>query len=228
MPREKDDPTMNPNEPEPTQDAGAAANIEPPGAEEAAGAEPGFEGADPRPDGEASPARDRAKADEAETGPGRQVVAELQARLVQLEVRERELSDQYVRLLAEFDNYRRRTRQEMEALRLTAAERLIADVLPVMDGLDSALAAAGEEAASPLGQGIKLIRQQLLDVLARHGLAPIEAVGRPFDPNAMEAVAEGEPGEGAPPGYVVEEYRRGYRLHDKVLRPSLVKVAAAR
>lgn len=155
-------------------------------------------------------------------------VASLEDRIAALEARERELSDQYVRLLAEFDNYRRRTRQEMETLRATAAERLLADVLPVIDSLDHALAAAGGDAAGPLGQGVKLIRQQLLDVLARHGLAPIEAVGQPFDPNLMEAVAEAEPGDGAPPGYVVEEYRRGYRLHDKVLRPSLVKVAAAR
>jgi len=155
-------------------------------------------------------------------------VARLRERVAALEARERELADQYVRLLAEFDNYRRRTRQEMEALRKTAAERLLADVLPVLDSLEHAIAAAGEASETPLGQGVRLIRQQLGDVLARHGLTPIEAVGRPFDPHTMEAVAEAEPGDGAPAGHVVEEYRRGYRLHDKVLRPSLVKVAAAR
>jgi len=151
----------------------------------------------------------------------------LRERVAALETRERELSDQYVRLLAEFDNYRRRTRQEMDSLRLAAAERLITDVLPVLDSLDHALAAAGEDAASPLGQGVRLIRQQLADVLARHGVDVIDAVGQPFDPNLMEAVAQVEADDGTPPGHVVEELRRGYRLHGKVLRPSLVKVKSA-
>lgn len=228
MPRKKDDPTTKPIQPEAPADAGAAGEAEASATQETAGAEVAVQQeVSPRPAGETGPAQDGAEPQEA-AGPASPDLGQLQARIAQLEARERELADQYVRLLAEFDNYRRRTRQEMEALRLTAAERLIVDMLPVMDGLDQALAAAGEDAASPLGQGVRLIRQQLADVLARHGLTPIEAVGRPFDPNTMEAVAEAEPGEGAPPGYVVEEYRRGYRLHNKVLRPSLVKVAAAR
>ncbi|HEY8496354.1 MAG TPA: nucleotide exchange factor GrpE [Limnochordales bacterium] len=232
MPRKKDDPTTKPIQPEAPAD-GAAAETEAPAAEQAVAAAAGAEAAvqqeaSPRPDGETAPAQDGAERPQEAAGPTSPELDQLQARIAQLEARERELADQYVRLLAEFDNYRRRTRQEMEALRLTAAERLIVDVLPVMDGLDQALAAAGEEAASPLGQGVRLIRQQLADVLARHGLVPIEAVGQPFDPNTMEAVAEAEPGDGAPAGYVVEEYRRGYRLHNKVVRPSLVKVAVAR
>lgn len=218
---------------------GAPEDVRRPGDEAAGAEEAGPEpsaAAEPRPvsDGPAAPGDEGAAADAAAAGdkaPSPEEAAgeaaRLQERVAALEARERELSDQYVRLLAEFDNYRRRTRQEMEALRATAAERLLTDVLPVLDSLDHALAAA-DEAAGPLGQGVKLIRQQLMEVLSRHGLMVIEAVGQPFDPNLMEAVAEAEPGDGSPAGHVVEEYRRGYRLQDKVLRPSLVKVAAAR
>ncbi|HEY8418800.1 MAG TPA: nucleotide exchange factor GrpE [Limnochordales bacterium] len=236
MQHDKDVPTVEPGarataaEPD-----GSEAGIAAPAAGQ--GAAPDRETAVPSPEAGEEAASAAAGGSEGEAAPGDAPPAEedlaaeaarLRERVAALEARERELADQYVRLLAEFDNYRRRTRQEMETLRKTAAERLLADVLPVLDSLEHAIAAAGEAVETPLGQGVRLIRQQLGDVLARHGLMPIEAVGQPFDPNTMEAVAEAEPGEGAPAGHVVEEYRRGYRLHDKVLRPSLVKVAAAR
>ncbi|REJ33302.1 MAG: nucleotide exchange factor GrpE [Bacillota bacterium] len=153
--------------------------------------------------------------------------AALKQRIEELEALNRELSDRYVRLLADFDNFRRRTRQNEEAVRATAAEALIVDLLPVLDHLQMALAAAGDALEGPFGQGVKLIHQQLHDVLARHGLQAVEAQGRPFDPNTMEAVARAEPDENTPDGFVVEEYRRGYQLHGKLLRASQVKVAQA-
>ncbi|MBO8141407.1 MAG: nucleotide exchange factor GrpE [Firmicutes bacterium] len=190
---------------------------------------PGATVAEDRPGGADAPAPD--EAGEALAGDGGAAepvdVDALQARVTDLEARERELTDRYVKLLAEFDNYRRRTRQEMEALRATAAEALLSDLLPIVDSLDQAVSAAGDDAEGPLGQGVKLIRQQLADVLARHGVEPIEAVGRPFDPHTMQAVAQAEPTEAVPDGHVLEEYRRGYRLQQKLLRPSLVKVAQA-
>lgn len=151
----------------------------------------------------------------------------LRERVEELEAHNRELSDRYVRLVAEFDNYRRRTRQNEAVIRATAAEALLVDLLPVLDNLQLAIDAAGDALQTPFGQGVSLISHQLGDVLGRHGLTPIVTQGQPFDPNTMEAVARAEPEGDVPDGHVVEEYRRGYKLHDKLLRASQVKVAQA-
>lgn len=154
-------------------------------------------------------------------------VSALRRRIGELETLNRELSDRYLRLVAEFDNYRRRARQNEETLRATATEALIVDLLPVLDHLHMAIAAAGEALSGPFGQGVSLIYQQLNETLARYGLQTVETKGRPFDPNTMEAVARAEPSEDTPEGHVVEEYRRGYHLNGKLLRASQVKVAQA-
>lgn len=144
-------------------------------------------------------------------------LAALQRRVDELETLNRELSDRYVRLVAEFDNYRRRTRQNEDAVRATAAEALMVDLLPVLDNLQLAIGAAGDELSGPFGQGVSLISQQLSEVLSRHGLKRIDVEGQPFDPNTMEAVARGEPSDDVPEGHVIEEYRRGYKLREKLL-----------
>lgn len=153
--------------------------------------------------------------------------AALRERIDELEALNRELTDRYTRLLADFDNFRRRTRQHEEAVRAAAAEAVMTDLLPVLDHLHMALAAAGDALDGPFGQGVSLIHQQLNEILARHGLEPVPTVGQPFDPNTMEAVARAEPGDDAPAGHVIEEYRRGYQLNGKLLRASQVKVAQA-
>lgn len=153
--------------------------------------------------------------------------AALRARIEELEALNRELSDRYVRLAADFDNFRRRARQNEEARVAAASEALMTDLLPILDNFHLAIAAAGDALNEPFGQGVTLIYQQLNDVLRRHGLEPIAAEGQPFDPNTMEAVATGKATEDIPDGHVVEEYRRGYKLKGKLLRPSQVKVAQA-
>lgn len=154
-------------------------------------------------------------------------VAVLQERIDELEALNRELTDRYTRLLAEFDNFRRRTRENEQAVRAVAAEALMTDLLPVLDHLHMAIAAAGDALSGPFGQGVNLIHQQLNEVLARHGLQPVATVGQPFDPNTMEAIARAEPTDDVPDGHVIEEFRRGYQLNGKLLRASQVKVAQA-
>lgn len=142
--------------------------------------------------------------------------------------RTKEVEDRYLRLRAEFDNYRRRTRQEVDDIRARAAEGLAAALLPVVDNLERAAAFGGEgHDPKSLAEGVELVLKQLLMELGKVGVEPIEAAGKPFDPNLHEAVAHEESDE-SPEGTVIEELQKGYVLNDKVLRPSMVKVAKGR
>ena len=123
----------------------------------------------------------------------------------------REARDNHLRTAAELENMRRRHRQEQ-------VERL-----PVVDNFHRALEHA-PEADQQLVSGIEMILRQFEEVLASEGVEAIEAVGRPFDPNVHQAVSA-EPSEEHPDDVVIAELQRGYRLHDRVLRPSLVKVS---
>lgn len=132
------------------------------------------------------------------------------------------------RLQADFENFRRRSRREQEELISYAAEGLITDLLPVIDNLERALQAGaqGGDLASFL-EGIQMIYRQLWSLLEKHGLCPLEAAGQPFDPERHHAVMQVET-EDLAENTVVEELQKGYRLKDKVIRPSLVKVAKPR
>jgi molecular chaperone GrpE len=133
------------------------------------------------------------------------------------------LRDQLLRSRAEFENYRKRTAREVERIRKTAAESLIHDLLAVVDNLELALNNAVGE-SGPMIEGVRLVHKQFLDTLERNGLEPIEAVGRPFDPNVHEAIAQ-TPSSEVAPDHVVEEFQRGYRLGGQILRPSKVVVS---
>lgn len=132
------------------------------------------------------------------------------------------------RLQADFENFRRRSRREQEELISYAAEGLITDLLPVIDNLERALQAGtqGGELASFL-EGIQMIYRQFWGVLEKRGLSPVAAVGEAFDPERHHAVMQVETEEYAE-NTVVEELQKGYRLKDKVIRPSLVKVAKSK
>lgn len=135
--------------------------------------------------------------------------------------RAQEYLEQAQRTRAELINYRRRTEQEIEQIRRHAGERLIGRILPVADDFARALSAVPEsERQNPWIQGILLIERKLWSVLESEGVQPIEAVGQPFNPAMHEAVSM-ESGGG---NQVVEEYQRGYTLHDRVVRPAMVKV----
>jgi molecular chaperone GrpE len=144
-------------------------------------------------------------------------------RLENAEAERDTLKDQVLRARAEFDNFRKRMAREAERVRKTAAEQLITDLLPVLDHLEMALLHAND-ASGGLAEGVGMVVRQFRDTLGRHGLEPIDALDRPFDPNVHEAVMQRED-PGVPHGTVLEEFQRGYQLGGQVLRPSKVVVS---
>lgn len=136
-----------------------------------------------------------------------------------------EFKDLLLRKTAEFENYRKRTVRERAALADTAAADIIEELLPLVDDLERALGAEpGTEGADAYRRGVELIHRQLVEILRKRGVKPIDAVGADFDPHYHQAVAY-EPAEGRREGEIVEEFRRGYLLGDRLLRASMVKVA---
>jgi molecular chaperone GrpE len=130
------------------------------------------------------------------------------------------------RTAADFANYRRRTTEERERDLGLASESLLRKLLPIADDFDRALEAMPEGLRSePWIEGIGLLDRKLRSLLESEGVTPIETVGRRFDPREHEAIAN-VPGTGRPEGEVVAEMQRGYRIRDRVLRPSMVAVAA--
>jgi molecular chaperone GrpE len=127
------------------------------------------------------------------------------------------------RLAADFENYRKRVVRDQEALVARAHERLVKDLLPVLDDLERALVAAAEHEEAKLEEGVRLVHRELQSVLAREGLAEIETNGR-FDPHVHEALLA-QPSD-REEGSVIEVAQKGYRLGDRVLRPARVVVAA--
>ena len=139
----------------------------------------------------------------------------------------RENADKYVRVAAEMDNMRRRHRQEQTDRLQYANAELITKLLPVLDNFHRALDHAPEGIEGPtdqLRQGLLMLAKQFEDILESEGVQPIEAEGQYFDPNLHQAVIA-EPSPDHEEGQVIAELQRGYTLHDRVLRPSLVKVA---
>lgn len=128
-----------------------------------------------------------------------------------------------LRLQADYENLRRRTRQEREDLLKYGSEQLITSLLPVLDNFERALASAGDGGEKFIS-GVQMIHRQLSETLSKEGLAPVAAEGEQFDPNIHEAVMQVED-TGNPENTVVEELRRGYYLKGKVIRPAMVKVA---
>ena len=127
------------------------------------------------------------------------------------------------RVQAEFENYRKRAVREQERLVAHAHERLVRELLPILDDLERALAAAARHEAAKLVDGVKLVEQSLRRALAKEGLVEIETEGA-FDPHVHEALLT-KPGDGADSGAVLEVVQRGYRVGDRVVRPAKVIVA---
>jgi molecular chaperone GrpE len=135
-----------------------------------------------------------------------------------------ELFERLQRLAAEFDNFRKRNARENAALAERANERLVKELIPILDDLGRALEAAAEHEEAKLEDGVRLVHRSLAGVLAKEGLAEIETNGK-FDPHVHEALLS-QPSD-AEEGSVIEVVQKGYRLGDKVLRPARVVVAAA-
>ena len=134
------------------------------------------------------------------------------------------LKDQLLRTRADFDNFRKRTARDDARLRKMAAESVVRDLLPVLDNLDRALEHAGDDSGG-LASGVEMVRKQFAEVLKQHGLSTITAAGSAFDPNVHEAVAC-VPSAEVPLNHVIQEFQKGYRLGEHVLRPAKVVVSA--
>ncbi|HID21463.1 MAG TPA: nucleotide exchange factor GrpE, partial [Planctomycetaceae bacterium] len=174
----------------------------------------------------AEPAETRAAQGDADAAADRMPAQE---RLEELERKAAE-RDEYLELLqrvrADFANYQKRVQKERETDRRYAPLPLVAGLLGVLVNFERAIEAAEAEQASPgLLQGIRMIYHQLMETLQRHGVQPIEAEGRPFDPDVHEAVMK-ENTDQAPPGTIVRVLQQGYKLHERVVRPAKVVVAA--
>lgn len=135
-------------------------------------------------------------------------------------------NDRLLRLQAEMQNLRNRTSREIADERRYAAMPVLRDLLPVIDNIDRALEAAEKAGeAENLLAGFRLVRQQLVTILAQHHCELIEAAGEPFDPNFHEAILQ-QPAADVPPGTVTMVTQTGYKLHDRVVRPAQVIVSS--
>lgn len=130
----------------------------------------------------------------------------------------------YLRAQADFDNFRRRSRQEKEEFATYANVKILEELLPVLDTFDMALKTQEGSDVKMLLAGIEMVHRQLITTLGNYGLQEIGAVGQPFDPNLHEGIMQVESGD-HPANTVVEELRKGYKVKDKVVRPSMVKVS---
>jgi molecular chaperone GrpE len=127
-----------------------------------------------------------------------------------------------LRIAADLENYRKRAVKEKEEVQRFGNERIVKDLLPVVDGLDRALALAAAD--DPLREGVRLVRASLEQMLARHGVTGFSAMGQKFDPALHEALLQ-VPTRDQPPGTVVLEHARGFKLNDRLVRPAMVGVA---
>jgi len=154
-----------------------------------------------------------------ETGAFEEKLAALDAQLEETRRERDEYLDTLRRLKAEFENSRKRQERERSRLLETASERIVVELLPVLDNLDRALEAEGD-----IREGVRVTRDQLVDVLGSEGLLPVASDGQPFDPNVHEAVM-GQPSEEYEEGTILQTFQRGYVLNGKPIRTAKVVVA---
>ncbi|MCM2980703.1 nucleotide exchange factor GrpE [Niallia circulans] len=165
---------------------------------------------------EASPSNEENVAEELKAA--NEKIAELEAKL-------EEESNRYLRLQADFDNSRRRSRLDMEAAQTYRAQSLVMDLLPSIDNLERALKIeAVDEQTQSLYTGVEMVYRGILEALKKEGVEAIEAVGKEFDPHLHQAVMQEEV-EGTDSNIVVDEFQKGYKLKDRIIRPAMVKVS---
>jgi molecular chaperone GrpE len=161
----------------------------------------------------------------AEISPTNEEVEALRAEVESLKQQVEQERNQYLRTLADFQNFRRRQDEQRGEVSQFANRELILSLLPILDNFERALAASEQNKSyEALVGGVALTLRQLQEFLKRNGVEPIEAVGKEFDPNFHEAVMREEDSD-KPENTVVEEMQRGYMMHSRVLRPAMVKVA---
>lgn len=153
----------------------------------------------------------------AELSKANEKIAELEAKLEEAENRN-------LRQIADFENFKRRARLDQETAATYRAQSLVSDLLPALDNFERALQIeATNDQAKSIIQGVEMVYRSIMDALKKEGVEPIEAVGQQFDPNVHQAVMQvSEPD--AESNVVLEEFQKGYKLKDRVIRPSMVKV----
>jgi len=144
--------------------------------------------------------------------------------LTQLRAEKEELLLTLVRRQADFENFKKRTERDRHEEGRRGVERLILDVIPVLDAFDRALQGHDDPSYEEYRKGVILIRKQLWDALTRHGVQRVEAAGKMFDPHVHQAIERVESTE-YPDGFVVDVFQDGYQFHGRVLRPAIVRVA---
>jgi len=163
-----------------------------------------------------------------ELDPGQDAVAKLQAQVDALTAEKGSLYDKLLRGQAEFENYRKRNERERAELYQHGREDVLLQFLPVVDNFERALSSleTSEGDAEALRHGVELIHKQFKDALSKLGLEPVEAVGHTFDPHLHEAVTT-EATDKHKENTVIQEFQRGYKIGDRLLRPAKVKVASS-
>ncbi|HVK75142.1 MAG TPA: nucleotide exchange factor GrpE [Kofleriaceae bacterium] len=155
-----------------------------------------------------------------ESSPAAQI-ARLESALAKAEQEKKDNWDKYVRTAADLENFRRRTKRDLDDAKAETKTRVLKEMLPVVDNLERALAAATGD--DPVIEGVRLVLRQFMHALERLEVHPVDADGKPFDPNVHEAIGQQE--SDAPPGSIVNVLQKGYKMGDRLLRPSLVVVA---
>lgn len=162
--------------------------------------------------------------EDCEANTGNTEIEELKAKLEEKTLQCEEYKNAVQRTAAEFDNYKKRTVKEKDALSLDVAIDTVSVILPVVDNLERALKAAEDMENNPLKDGVEMVMRQLIECLEKLGVEPIKAVDNPFNPelhNAVMHVTDEEKGD----SIVIEEFQKGYVMKGKVVRHSMVKVA---
>lgn len=135
-----------------------------------------------------------------------------------------ELYDKYLRLMAEYDNFKKRTQKEKNEMYCLAVAETVEKLLPVADNLDRAISALDEKESTEFSEGVKMVSKQFFEILTKIGVVEIEALGAQFDPNLHNAVMHIDDDE-YDANVIVEQFMKGYKYQEKVIRHSMVKVA---
>ena len=172
-------------------------------------------------DGTGTEKTEVAEPDSLRPDPGEELQQSLAAKTEEAQA----LQDKYLRLAAEFENYKRLAQREQREVLRFANEHILREVLPVLDNLERAIECSkGSQERDALVQGVELTLKQFLETLTKFGVRPVASVGQAFDPAYHQAVSQVQ-SSSAPSNTVMEEYQKGYLLHDRVVRPAMVAVA---
>jgi molecular chaperone GrpE len=179
---------------------------------------------EPNPDEPAEPTADASGVIPVEVEAPDAAGSDLEQKLATAEKEKKDNWDRYLRSAADLENLRKRQKREIDDAKVEAKQRVLKEILPVVDNLERAIEHAGDApGAQPIVEGVQLVLRQLITAFERLDVTSVEALGQPFDPNMHEAISQQE--SDAAPGSVVQVLQRGYRSGDRLLRPALVVVA---